>query len=131
MSEWASNEKAGKWRRFRTTIAKRVDERDLDTIKRAAEVRLLEEAEGRSARDYSEAVARLIEASNNVDEVILEVKSVVLVKWTDDTGRSRVIAKVLSPTEMVQLAGRADFTSGNAQGVFRYLARPGLDPPDT
>lgn len=131
MTEGASSGSPSRWRRFRTSIRGRIQEADLDTLKRAAEVKILEEAEGRSTRDYSEAVARLIEASRDVDDIILEIKAVVLAKWTDESGRSRIVAKVLSPTEMVRLAQSGGFIQRNAREVYGYLTQGELAPGDS
>lgn len=121
MTDLPSGMEHSRWRRFRTRVSRRFGETDLDTLKRAAEVNLLEKAEGQATRDYAEAVARLMEAAKDATTIVLHVKTVVLVKWTDEGGRAYIAAKVLSPTEMREYGLGLASSVPDARRLYEYL----------
>lgn len=90
----------GSWRRrfARRYTPERV-EQILDKAERAAEVAGLAKPEGEANRDNAEAIARLLEASESIPNLVVSSGSVLLVKITD-VGGPRVFSKTLTATEM-------------------------------
>lgn len=89
------------WRPFKTAAARRLGESDLDTLKRAAEVQLLDRHESQSAKAYAEAIAALASAVEKQDFAYLFAKNVLLVKTIDAEGRSIVASRVLTSGEVI------------------------------
>jgi energy-coupling factor transporter ATP-binding protein EcfA2 len=90
----------GSWRRW---WQKRYPEARLDEIadrvERAAEVAALTKPEGEANRNNAEAVARLMEASAAIPNLVVLSGSVLLVKVTDSNG-PRLVSKTLTATEL-------------------------------
>jgi len=90
----------GSWRR--KWSARYTGER-LDTLldkgERAAEVAALARPEGQANRDNAEAIARLLEASSAIPNMVVASGSVLLIKLTDESG-ARVFSKTLTATEL-------------------------------
>jgi hypothetical protein len=100
--QWAPPERGSWLRRFRS----RLSPNDIDTLKRALEVAVLDAPEGSANRDHAEAAARLIEASKDISTVVLHVGTVLLIKSTDGNGRSSIAVTTLSPTQQLELRER-------------------------
>jgi hypothetical protein len=98
--EWGKSRVGSWWRRFVATIQARVDERDLDTLKRAGVVHVLDKHEAESARGYADAIKSLSEALQGVDHGYLAAKNVVMLKTVDENGVSALVARVLTPQEV-------------------------------
>jgi hypothetical protein len=90
----------GSWRRWwqRRYTPDRVDA-IADKAERAAEVAALVKPEGEANRSNAEAIARLIEVSNAIPNLVVISGSVLLIKVTDEHG-SRVVSKTLTATEL-------------------------------
>jgi hypothetical protein len=71
----------------------------LDKAERAAEVIALTRPEGQANRDNAEAIARLLEASSAIPNMVVASGSVLLIKCTDHLG-TRVFSKTLTATEL-------------------------------
>jgi len=85
-----------RWQRRYST--ERVEEL-LDSAERAAEVAALGRPEADANRNNAEAIARLIEASIAIPNLVIVSGSVLLVKVTDDRG-ARIVSKTLTATQL-------------------------------
>lgn len=90
----------GSWRRRwrRRFTDERLDAL-LDSAERAAEVSALSRPEADANRNNAEAIARLMEASAAIPNLVVMSGSVLLVKITDESG-SRIVSKTLTPTQL-------------------------------
>lgn len=99
--------KAGSWfRRFFTSLGRRFGEHDLDTLKRAGEVHILDRFESQSASSYAEAIASLGAAAAGVDHAVLLAKNTVLIKTRNSAGEPIVIARTLTSAEVNELSSQ-------------------------
>jgi hypothetical protein len=98
--EWGEARRGSWWRPFKSRIAQRFNEGDIDTLKRAAEVQILDRHESEAAKNYAEAMAALAAAVASTDHAYLAAKNVILLKTTDGNGQSVVVSRVLSPHEV-------------------------------
>jgi hypothetical protein len=90
----------GSWkRRFRTRYSSERMEQLLDKAERAVEVVSLAKPESEANRNHAEAIARLLEASASIPNVVLSAGSVLFIKTTDQRG-STVFSKTLTATEL-------------------------------
>lgn len=71
----------------------------LDKAERAAGVAALTRPEGQSNRDNAEAIARLLEASSAIPNMVVASGSVLVIKLTDQSG-AQVFCKTLTATEL-------------------------------
>lgn len=106
-----------------------------DKAERAAEVAALSRPESQANRDNAEALARLLEASVAIDNIVLQSGSVLLVKITDEAG-TRVFGKTLTATEMRDYEAQGGGLSNPAEALAfldrlarARRARPALDDP--
>jgi TIR domain len=123
----------GSWRR---RWSKRYDPEHVETLldkaERAVEVASLAKPEGQANRDNAEAIARLMESSSAIPNMVISSGSVLFIKITDGDG-SRVFCKTLSATEMRRIEENQHVLSKPADAlafldVLRQ--RPGeLDAP--
>lgn len=96
-------------------LARRLSETDLDTLKRAGEVQLLDRYESEAAKNYAEAIAALASAVEAQPHAYLAAKNVLLLKTVNSSGEPVVVSRVLTPHEL------ALFQAGELRGI---LAEP-------
>lgn len=114
----------GSWRRaFRRRYDPERREAIADKAERAVEVAGLAGPEGQANRDHAAAMAGLLEASADLDEVVLLAGSVLVVKVTVD-GRTRACAKTLTATELRLYEERESALSNPVQALA-FLDRLG------
>lgn len=90
----------GSWlRRWRRRFTDERLDALLDSVERAAEVSALTRPEADANRNNAEAIARLMEASAAIPNLVVMSGSVLLVKITDESG-SRIVSKTLTPTQL-------------------------------
>jgi TIR domain-containing protein len=111
----------GWWRRRYTPD--RVDA-IADRAERAAEVAALTKPEGEANRDNAEAIARLIEASAAIPNMVVICSSVLLIKVTDGSGQ-RLVSKTLTATELRRFEQREELLANPAQALEFLQASEG------
>lgn len=90
----------GSWRRsWRRRYTPERAQEILDSAERAAEVAALGRPESDLNRNNSEAIARLIEASAAIPNLVVISGSILVIKVTDEAG-ARIISKTLTATEL-------------------------------
>jgi hypothetical protein len=99
--EFFSVEPGSLFQRFKRASADLAKE-EAPRLKRAAEVQLHEKDEAEAAQKFAEALARLTEASQYVDEGIWSASNVLVVKAVSD-GKTKVVGRVLSPRQIEEL----------------------------
>ncbi len=119
---WGEPRRGSWWRPFKTAAAKRLGEADLDTLKRAAEVQLLDRHESESAKSYAEAIAILATAVGGEQHAYLAAKNVILLKTIDAEGRSVTVSRVLTPREVsLYQTGELDVVLSEPTTALRFL----------
>jgi hypothetical protein len=96
-----------------------------DKAECAAEVAALTKPEGEANRSHAEAVARLIESTADIPNLVVIAGSVLLIKVTDTTG-PRVVRKTLTATELRRFEERDELLSDPARALA-FLQDP--EPP--
>jgi hypothetical protein len=101
----------GSWRGWwrRRYSAERMDAL-ADKAERAAEVAALTKPEGEANRSHAEAVARLVESTADIPNLVVIAGSVLLIKVTDTSG-PRVMSKTLTATELRRFEERDELLS--------------------
>jgi hypothetical protein len=95
---------------------------------RAVEVAALVGPESEANRNNAEAIARLIEASAEVPNLVVCSGSIVLVKFMDDNGTPCVVSETLTPTQL--RAFKADGARlQEPSKALTFLAGLREDPP--
>jgi len=90
----------GSWRRsWRRRYTPERTQQILDSAERAAEVAALARPEADANRNNAEAIARLIEASTAIPNLVVVSGSVLLIKVTDQRG-ARIVSKTLTATQL-------------------------------
>jgi TIR domain-containing protein len=107
----------GSWRGWwrRRYPAERMDAL-ADKAERAAEVAALTKPEGEANRSHAEAVARLIESTADIPNLVVIAGSVLLIKVTDATG-PRVVSKTLTATELRRFEEQDELLSDPARAL--------------
>lgn len=118
----------GSWRRRwqRRYPAERT-EQILDNLERAAEVAALGRPESDANRNNAEAIARLIEASTEIPNLVVVSGSVLLIKVTDERG-ARVVSKTLTASQLRVFEQNERLSSSPAEAL-EFLATPADRPP--
>jgi hypothetical protein len=114
----------GSWkRRWSTRYSEERLEELVDKAERAAEVLALAGPEGRANRDNAEAIARLLEASSSIPNMVVASGSVLFIKLTDQAG-TRVFSKTLTATELRRFEENQHLLSQPAEalGFLQVLA---------
>jgi hypothetical protein len=128
--QWDTPRRGSWWRRFRTMSSKRIGEGDLDTIKRAAEVQLLDRHESEAAKNYADAIAALAAAVSDTDHAYLVAKNTILLKTIDVQGRSVIVSRVLNPREVSLFqAGALEVVLRDPETALKFL-RTGAIPAE-
>lgn len=119
---WGEARRGSWWRPFKTAVSKRLSEADLDTLKRAAEVQLLDRHESESAKSYAEAIATLATAVAGEQHAYLAAKNVILLKTVDAEGRPVTVSRVLTPREVsLYQAGELDVVLSEPTTALKFL----------
>jgi hypothetical protein len=118
----------GSWRGWwrRRYSAERMDAL-ADKAERAAEVATLTKPEGEANRSHAEAVARLIESTAAIPNLVVIAGSVLLIKVTDTSG-PRVMSKTLTASELRRFEERDELLSDPARALAFLQNR---DPPSS
>lgn len=118
----------GSWRGWwrRRYPAERMDAM-ADKAERAAEVAALTKPEGEANRNHAEAVARLIESTAGIPNLVVIAGSVLLIKVTDTSG-PRVVSKTLTATELRRFEERDELLSDPASALAFLQNR---EPPSS
>jgi TIR domain len=118
----------GSWRGWwrRRYPADRIDAL-ADKAERAAEVAALTKPEGEANRSHAEAVARLIESTADIPNLVVIAGSVLLIKVTDTSG-PRVVSKTLTATELRRFEERDELLSDPARALAFLQNR---EPPSS
>lgn len=121
--------KRGSWRRaWRRRYSPERTEEILDSAERAAEVAALSRPESDANRNNAEAIARLIEASTAIPNLVVVSGSVLLIKVTDKRG-ARIISKTLTATQLRTFEANEHLLSHPADALeFLALADNELPP---
>lgn len=120
--EWGASRRGSWWRRFKTAAGMRFYESDLDTLKRAAEVQILDRHESESAKNYAEALASLAQAVSAQGHAYLMAKNVILLKTVDDLGNSVTVGRVLTSREVaLYQAGQLDIILSHPQTALKFI----------
>ena len=118
----------GSWRRtWRRRFTPERTEQLLDSAERAAEVAALTRPESDANRNNAEAIARLIEASTAIPNLVVISGSVLLIKVTDDRG-ARIISKTLTATQLRAFEQDERLLSHPAEAL-NFLAESTPPPP--
>lgn len=116
----------GSWRRsWRRRYTPERTEAVLDSAERAVEVAALARPEADANRNNAEAIARLIEASTAIPNLVVMSGSVLLIKVTDDRG-ARIVSKTLTATQLRSFEENEQLLSHPADALA-FLAA--ADPP--
>lgn len=117
----------GSWkRRWLARYPEERLEQLIDKAERAAEVAALTRPEGQANRDNAEAIARLLEASSAIPNMVVSSGSVLLIKLTDQSG-PQVFCKTLTPTELRRFEENQHLLSRPAEALafLQVLAADG------
>jgi hypothetical protein len=119
----------GSWRRsWRRRYSPERTQEILDSAERAAEVAALARPESDANRNNAKAIARLVEASTAIPNLVVVSGSVLLIKVTDQHG-SRIVSKTLTATQLRAFEA-SDGLSSHPSEALEFLAAPdGERPP--
>jgi hypothetical protein len=121
--DWGPFNRGSWWRRFRIMLRKRFGETDLDTTKRAAEAYLLDQQQAPAAKDYSEALATLMAASESIDHVYILTKNVAFLKTQRD-GKSVVLGRLLTSAEVpLYESGRLNAVLAEPEAAYGFITK--------
>jgi hypothetical protein len=120
--EWGPSTEGSWWRRFKVSVASRINEADLDTIKRAGQVHLLDRHESEAAKNYADAIAALAHAVESQPHAYLAAKNVVLLKTINTEGESVVVSRVLTSSEVLAYeGGELHSVLGNPETALNFI----------
>ncbi len=101
----------------------------LEKVERAAELEYISTKQAEADRNHAEAVAALIQSLQNEQEAAVQAGSILLLKFSDEHGHSRIVTRTLTQRELVAIE-RAPQLLKDPVGLLAALAGGAASLPD-